>query len=78
MRQWATRKKCKFFINYNYKLDNSLFTEPRAVDPNCFDADLEPDPHPAQNLDADLDPDPDWGGGGGRLAKNLQPPLAKS
>jgi hypothetical protein len=30
--------------------------KPRAVDPHCFDADLEPDPDPAQNLDADPDP----------------------
>jgi hypothetical protein len=62
MRQWATRKKCKF-VKHNYKFDNNLLTvEPRAVDPHCFDADPEPDPDPAQNLDADPDPDP--GGGG--------------
>ena len=69
MRQWATRKKCKFvyLCNHNYKLDNNLLTvEPRAVDPHCFDADPEPDPDPAQNLDADPDPDPDPRGGGGR------------
>jgi hypothetical protein len=51
---------------HNYKLDNNLLTvEPRAVDPHCFDADLDP----AQN---DADPDP--GGGGGRSAKNVHPP----
>ncbi len=65
MRQWATRKKCKFVnLKHNYKLDNNLLTvEPRAVDPHCFD----PDPDPAQNLDTDADPDPDpeRGGGGG-------------
>jgi hypothetical protein len=45
---------------HNYKLDNNLLTvEPRAVDPDCFDAD--PDPHPAQNLDADPDPVGGWG-----------------
>jgi hypothetical protein len=53
-------------------LPNNLLTvEPRAVDPNCFDAD--PDSDPAQNLDADPDPDPGGGGGGGRSAKNVHP-----
>jgi hypothetical protein len=65
MRQWATRKKCKFVllnIIIIYKLENNLLTvEPRAVDPHCFDV----DPDPAQNLDADPDPDPDRGGGEG-------------
>jgi hypothetical protein len=48
---------------HNYKFDNLLIVEPRAVDPHCFDA----DPDPAQNLDADADrdPDPDRGEGGG-------------
>jgi hypothetical protein len=71
MRQWATRKKCKFVY---LRLDNFL----RAVDPHCFDADPEPEPDPVQNLDAnpDPDPDPDPGGrgGGGRSAKNVHPP----
>ncbi len=50
---------------HNYKLDNNLLTiEPRAVDPHCFDVDLEQDPDPAQILDADPDPDPGGGGGG--------------
>jgi hypothetical protein len=75
MRQWPTRKKCKFvYLNIFiiYKLDSNLLTiEPRAVDPHCFDA----DPDPAKNLDADPDPDP--GGGGGRSAKCASP-LAKS
>jgi len=80
MRQWATRKKCKFVYKkkmqvclpkHNYKLDNNLLTvEPRAVDPHCFE--LDPDPDPAQNLNADPDPDP--GGGGGGPAKNVHPP----
>ncbi len=57
---------------HTYKLDNNLLTvEPRAVEPQCFDA----DPDPAQNLDADPDPDPGRGGGGGRSAKNVHPPL---
>jgi hypothetical protein len=71
MRQWATRKKCKFvYLNIiNYKLDNNLLTvEPRAVDPHCFVA----DPDPAQNLDADPDPDP--GGGGVGQPKICIPP----
>ncbi len=58
----------------NYKLDNLLTFEPRAVDPHCFDTDPEPDP--AQNLDADPDPDP--GGGGGVGQPKLCIPLAKS
>jgi hypothetical protein len=41
------------------------------VDLHCFDTD--PDLDPAQNLDADPHPDP--GGGGGRSAKNVHPPL---
>jgi hypothetical protein len=53
MRQWATRKKCKFVY---LRLDNFL----RDVDPHCFYA----DPDPAQNLDADPDPGPHPGGGG--------------
>ncbi len=74
MRQWATRKKCKFVY---LRLDNFL---PRIIvrqktsllisrmDPHCFD----PDPDPYQNLDPD--PDPGRGGGGGRSAKNVLPP----
>jgi hypothetical protein len=57
-------------LKHNYKLDNNLLTvEPRAADPQCFDA----DPDPAQNLDADPDPDQDPGGGG-RSARNVHPP----
>jgi hypothetical protein len=64
----GNKKKMQVCIpKHNYKLDNNLLptVEPRAVDPHCFDADLEPDPDPTQNLDADPDPDPDPGGGGG-------------
>ncbi len=59
MRQWATRKKCKFVYLNIIIIDNNLLTvEPRAVDPHCFDA----------------DPDPGGGGGGGgRSAKNVHP-----
>jgi hypothetical protein len=65
MRQWATRKKCKFvYLNIIINYTTILTVEPRAVDPRCFDADPEPDPDPAQNLDADPDPDPDRRGGG--------------
>jgi len=50
MRQWATRKKCKFVY---LRLDNFL---PHIM--ICFDA----DPDLAQTLDADPNPDP-WGEG---------------
>jgi hypothetical protein len=46
--------------------------EPRAGDPHCFYADLDPDQDPAQNLDADPDPDP--GGGGVGQPKMCIPP----
>ncbi len=57
----GNKKKMQVCLpKHNYKLDNLLTVEPRAVDPHCFDAD--PDPDPAQNLD----PDPGGGGGGYR------------
>jgi hypothetical protein len=63
----GNKKKMQVCLpKYNYKLVNNLLTvEPSAVDPHCFDADLEPDPDPDQNLDPDPDPDPDPGGGRG-------------
>jgi hypothetical protein len=57
---------------HNYKLDNNLLTvEPKAADPQCFDAVPEPDPDPAQNLDED--PDPDAGGGVGQPKMCIPP-----
>ncbi len=49
---WQTGSACpeQFKVvclpKHNYKLDNLLTVEPRAVDPHCFDADPEPDPDP--------------------------------
>ncbi len=56
----GNKKKMQVCLpKHNSKLDNNLLTfEPRAVDPHCFDADLDP----AQNLNADPDPDPVRGG----------------
>jgi hypothetical protein len=57
----AVGNKKKMQVCLIIKLDNNILTvEPRAVHPQCFDA----DPDPAQNLNADPDPDPDPGGGG--------------
>jgi hypothetical protein len=58
-------KPKKFFVCFE---DTPV--EPRAVDPRCFDADLEPDP--AQNLDADRIQIQNQGGG--KSAKNVHPP----
>jgi len=46
----AVRNK-KIIPKHNYKFDNNLLTvEPRAVEPHCFDADLDPDLDPHHRI----------------------------
>jgi hypothetical protein len=58
----GNKKKMQVCLpKHNYKLDNNWTVEPRAVDPHCFDADLDPYP------------DPGGGGGGFGSQKSAAP-----